>query len=63
MHDDHPPNKPAGQLVTAPRIRRLMLQHEKLRVIYTDSSAYTEINGTLQRLKNNSHGQLRVYGD
>mgnify|MGYP000997677934 CR=1 FL=1 len=43
MHDDHPPNKPAGQLETAPRIRRLkcILRSGFPRLL--DSSAHTEI--------------------
>ena len=43
MHDDHPPNKPAGQLETAPRIRRLKLPQGVGERALLDSSAHTEI--------------------
>ena len=43
MHDDHPPNKPAGQLVTAPRIRRLRSVPCTVLNMPLDSSAHTEI--------------------
>ena len=49
MHDDHPPNKPAGQLATAPRIRRLRLPAGPGPLVPLDSSAYTEIKVLIPR--------------
>ena len=63
MHDDHPLNKPAGQLVTAPRIRRLRdLTAEDL--LHTrDSSAHTEIKAPTGLGGYGFPRQLRAYGD
>ena len=63
MHDDHPPNKPAGQLATAPRIRRLRLRVLERLVTHHDSSAHTEIKGSPTSVLPVPVGQLRAYGD
>ena len=63
MHDDHPPNKPAGQLATAPRIRRLRLRVLERLVTHHDSSAHTEIKARAPTAPASWTRQLRAYGD
>ena len=63
MHDDHPPNKPADQLATAPRIRRLRSKTCFRAFATIDSSAHTEIKGVRAPTRGPGRGQLRAYGD
>ena len=63
MHDDHPLNKPAGQLVTAPRIRRLRYDGESEWHSLGDSSAHTEIKAPSTIVLWRVTRQLRAYGD